>query len=212
MFPILAFDLGDLRGVIPLVIFGIWIVNHIFGNKSEKPEPPRRSRPPRAPGQPRPEQREIDDFLAEVLGKKSGASPSAPAAEPVVLRPVNEQRSRVQPFKPANAPIARPLAARPAAKAPSRAAAKPKPARSTIRPESLGSHMVTALNRYMDSAVEHATPTAPTIAATVQVRRQSLDVAIITQMLHSPSSMRQAIMLTEILGPPVSRRRRRGVN
>ena len=204
------------------VILGFlgWIMN-LAGSKN--PPPPARSgRAPGAPPRPQPRNRderiqsEIDIFLQEVGAKKRPSEPKpVEADEPTRTRAPLRREPFARTTAEAEAPVAPVL---PAA----------EPERQRLAPSQLGSavrehvsqhlqgarleqHVKQQLETVVERAVEHH------IGARDRTDRQSAfgkddseraptPEHSMIQTLRSPAGMRQAMILSEILGPPPSLR------
>jgi hypothetical protein len=199
-----AIDFPDFKTVIGLVVAGIWVVNHIFGNRKEgadtgKPAP-RAVRPPRAR---RADQTEIDEFLEEMLGPRTSPPPEA---KPVVLRPAGPP-PLAQPLPTRAEPLPSGSRGRRGQAGARRGSGEPRKPRPAQRPEQLAANMLQGVQQHMRAA--ESQPSAAVAGAVAGVRRPAPALSALTALLASQQDVRQAIVLAEILGPPISRRRGR---
>lgn len=218
--PILALELGGFIAAAFVVISLIgWVINQI--NAHNHPAPPRRpARPPR----PRNEriQEEIDQFIQEAGGRKR--APQVLSADEIeIVEPPRKQR--------------RPPAARPAAAAPRerKAPARPRPGegvatRRMAGPEQLGTDLRDHVRAYMDDRVaaqvqrdlanevavgvaEHlgsfTAPQQGAVGLRAMPAAAPLRAATLLADLRDPDGVRKAIMINEVLQPPLSLRGRR---
>jgi hypothetical protein len=210
--PIFAAGLGGLiEIVIFLVIVGIAAINKVLAARREQ-EPPMPV-PPRQP-QRRPlqtaqagmnpmETNDVDQFLDEVLGRGARRPvPPVPEKPVVILRPTNVPAGQQAPIRPPRTPIVRP-AARPVRR--TGAAPAPPPLEPKVR-----SKFSETVQKDVDEAAA-ATQVANLTQKGVQspMARQRSAANDVLGMLRSPSDIRRAILIREILGPPVALRRRR---
>ena len=168
------------------------------------------------------EQNDVDQFLDEVLGRRGAAQqrPKPPAqqqAEPVVLRPgaasTPQQRARAPQRRPQ-----RPAAQRPAPAG--RPAAKPAPPAAPGELMNMGL-VKQAMNKAAASTTQAASDadqaasaaggaaSLRSVSAQATARQQQAAMGDIRALLSSPAEIRRAILIREILGPPVALRRRK---
>jgi len=207
-----------LEAILPILFIGFWIVSQVFavlrrvaGGPAKPPvvrvpdlvrDEGRVPRPPVQPeGDPRAElEKQIADFLRQVTGEAPAAAPPrAPATPPPA------------PKRPAPLPV--PVAKRPQPGAP------PSPA--TARRESVGERHVGTLDiqpstvaRHVQDAFEHqlghlhsglerpADEGAPKAAAQ-RVDGRQITARDLVAAARDPATIRQAILLREILERPV---------
>jgi hypothetical protein len=188
--------------VIPLIAVGVWVLGTIFrGAEDERQKAAMRQRRPGGPAGPRPQRRpvtDLDRFLEEARRRREAAARPAPPPRPPEPR----------------APERRPLLQR----------EPERPTAVTRRPEPLARpappppppEAVVAVRRAEPVVVEavpapHPPPPAPP-PAVVEVRARTATGAAIQDqvaaLLRSPRGAGAALVLTEILGPPLCRRRR----
>jgi hypothetical protein len=228
MQPILA-DAGTYITLI-FVILGFlgWIMNLTSNKNAPPPAAPAR---PRQPVQGRPQNRderiqsEIDIFLQEVGGRKPRprtveAPPGAIEIEEPPPRPVR---------RPAERPVRRPVAEPVRTTAPAApVVAPPRPEHrigssdlgTTIR-EQVARHIDTTrvdpstkqhLSSVVERAVEHHLGTlgqkeAAQLAAAVEVAAKAPEgLHPVVGLLRDPKGVRNAILISEVLGPPRGRR------
>jgi len=229
--PILAFGFDDIGTIIAIVIgLIVWLFNVV--NQKKQPPPP--VRPQRKPAQ-RPAgadrlSNEIDRFLREVGGAKQ-AGGRKPQQEPSDIELVEEVVSRKPPPPRRNNPQPRPprRVATTVDDEPPKRRRKPLGSEITQRhisdPNELGSEVREHLSDYMEdsridesveshlghniseSVAQHlgTTSTKPT-----SENRPSTDAAQnIVALLQNPAGVRQAILLSEVLSPPLASRQKR---
>ena len=227
MQPILA-DAGTYITLI-FVILGFlgWIMNLTSNKNAPPPAAPAR---PRQPVQGRPQNRderiqsEIDIFLQEVGGRKprprtEQASPAAieieepPPRRPVRRPPERPVRRMAEPIRPSGPPPTE-VPPRP------EQGARSNDLGTTIR-EQVARHIETTrvdhatkqqLSNVVERAVEHHLGTlvqkeAAQLAAAVEVAARTPEgVHPVVGLLRDPKGVRNAVLISEILGPPRGRR------
>jgi hypothetical protein len=200
--------------IIPLIAVGVWVLGTIFrGAEDERQKAAMRQRRPGGPYGPRPPQRrpatDLDRFLEEARRRREAAARPAPPPPPP--------------------PVARPAEPRPAERRPLRQREPERPQAVTRRPEPLAPpppappEAIIAVRRA--EPVVEARPPVVVVAApapspppaappvpVVEVRARTATGAAIQDqvaaLLRSPRGAGAAFVLTEILGPPLCRRRR----
>jgi hypothetical protein len=194
---------NDFGWVIPVVAVVVWIIGSIWRNAEAAKKA--QAAGPRPPQRPKARTSEIDRFLEEINRRRQAqAAPPAVTEEPTPPKPV-PQRPR-PPVRP------RPVAA------------KPKPVPRPATPPPLGRPVVIeaeAVEIVVPPRQEHKSPLASKIAAG-ELRASELlksspaprayrspALVQVMELLQSPQGFRSAVMLTEVLGPPRSRRRGR---
>jgi hypothetical protein len=224
--PLFAADIDELLGgIIPIVFFVIWIVSQILNRKSNEFGAPRQP-PARRPmagaddalaGPPAEAQDEIERFLREVASRRQGQAPMQPEvvrpAAPVVGQPRPRPQRRPKPKR-----VVTPVEPRRAM--PEQPDAPLAPVGSGV-PEHVRDYISKPFPTHITSA-EGITTLQPTVAGHVAhhmgtpgatattgtagvVPTAPLDLA---SLLASGHGLQQAIVLTEILGPPRAHRRR----
>ncbi len=224
--PLLA--AGDWIGVVVfLVIMIISAISQIAGNKKEVRRPPApRPRPPVRPpqaggGQQGPIARELEEFLRRAGGQPQ-ARPLQQPGSPPPQRPASPPQQR----PPARPPAARPLPARPAIPQP----AAPQEIDELEVIESVADHVSSSVGG-LRSQLEHradqpagfagdmnhrvrpvssgsvpAVPLAEPVAqAEIVESLPATAAAGLAAMLADPGSLRQAILINEILQRPEHR-------
>lgn len=224
--PLLA--AGDWIGVVVfLVIMIISAISQIAGNKKEVLRPPApRPRPPVRPpqaggGQQGPIARELEEFLRRAGGQPQ-ARPLQQPGSPPPQRPASPPQQR----PPARPPTARPLPARPAIPQP----AAPQEIDELEVIESVADHVSSSVGG-LRSQLEHradqpaglagdmnhrvrpassgpvpAVPLAEPVAqAEIVESLPATAAAGLAAMLADPGSLRQAILINEILQRPEHR-------
>jgi hypothetical protein len=222
------FALDEWTSIVVLLVGGvIWLLNQLFGREKEVPKPPQR-RVAQAGGRPAGQSPvdEIDRFLREIASRRQGAEQNAPEME--VLRPPTARRPAAQPRRAARPPQRQAQPLRPLAQA-----APPPVAETARRPlveahlesqvaehvrehltadvaQHVRQHLGTAPGREAEAMPSVATGlgSLPEPAGVVSSARRS-DASGLAALLRTGVGLRQAVVLTEIFGPPLSRRSRR---
>jgi hypothetical protein len=195
------------------------------GPAGPRPQPGERGAPrPRAPG-------DLDKFLQEIQRRRRAADerdrPPQAEPQPQAERPPQKTIDRPplsadpgprprppQPPRPAVVP-AQPPRRRPTRSVPDQPpAARPVPEQRRPR---VGAEPPLDVLPGPAAAVpvavvvaEVAPPPEPTFPPTTRARQQSAALVQLAALLGSPQSLRAAIMLQEVLGPPVCQRGRNG--
>lgn len=214
---LLAAGIDWLEAILPILFVGFWILSQIFavfrrvgGGPAQPPvvrvpDAPRRDDLPRAPQpagdvDPRAElEKQITDFLRQVTGEKSGAE-----------RPLPRPQPKPQPKPTLASP--KPLAPRPKAEQPPR----PRPAMQA--PRSVGTlatgssdvarHVQDAFAHelsHLQSGLDKATDEPAKRVASQPPPRGGLAARDLVAAARDPATIRQAILLREILERPVDR-------
>lgn len=206
-------DIGPLIKVgVFVVAGGIWLINQLLGKKGQEKQAapmPRQWPQPKRPQMAEPVgQGDIDDFLDEVMGRGAAPLQRPPApprqAEPVVLRPQ-------QPRPPVRRPETRPAGRQPQRRPPR----PPTPAEQAMKPPPMATPVASGFTESVQQdMVQAAGATQAAGALTPATRQASLqrrtvDVGTLVAMLKSPADFHRAVLLSEVLGPPLARRRRR---
>lgn len=169
-----------------------WLTSHAAGD-SDKPEPPLPNEPLSRRAPPQSEEERVRRFL-EALGAPPGTQPPPPvrrrsvAPRPTVTpasqpqRPPKVRRSFVQPLPPLTTTPAEPIVIE-TIPAPTVMAPPLPPLASTLAPP------ITLF------------PTRTTAAAKAATKLV-LPIGPLAALLRSPGTIRQAIILREVLGPP----------
>jgi hypothetical protein len=226
--PIFAGAVGNLLEIaIFLVIGGIMAINKILAARREEPQQPRRvvprpvSTPRAAPPPPRPapmsanpmEPQDVDQFLDEVLGRGQAVPQRPPAAgRPVVILrpteppPVPQARPQPEPRRPVVRPAIRP-AIRPVVPRPARTVreAVPVPPQET----KTRSKFSESVQKDVDKAAAATSEAADLTQRKMESIRSEPPASSIGAMLRNPAEIRRAILIREILGPPLALRRQR---
>lgn len=224
---------------VTIFIFGagfvIWVLNQLFGKEDKAPNPPRR-RVPQAGGRPAGTSPadEIDRFLREIAGRRKGGREQEPEME--VLRPQTVQQRTVRPAPQRRRTV---LSERSSGQPRSRPESKATPpVEKPRRPlseshlesdiaehvlEHLTSDVSLSVQEPLDSSPTREKSAAPAVSPGIGSSRKSLFEGIeraarsrgaapesLTTLLRSGVGLRQAVVLTEIFGPPRSRRSLRG--
>lgn len=235
---LLAVDLGEIVGLIVVVITILGSLINFLSNKNQPQAPrPQQRRPPQPPVNRGDKiSNEIEVFLQEVTGRKPAPpvaerpAPPRPAPAPQMQAP-QPRRVLTQPMQPTT-PERKPLA--PVEPAPSQHRPVTTLAdRKAPGSQDLGNTVRTHLNEYMETRIEKqvAQDLRDTVAAQVQshlgqfsgskeTKRATTSVAAtieqraehpIVALLRNPAGVRQAIIIKEVLARPsaTSRQRRK---
>lgn len=219
--PVFAFGVDNVVWVIFLVVTILgWLINLVA--RKQKPPPPVRGQQPRRPAPPRDERlsSEIEIFLEQVTGKKR-AKPAPRASAPRTSQQRRPQRKSSQ-EAPRQAKRRSDEQRRR-----EREQRKPKTADRTLDDsEKLGSGVRSNLAEHMEEgrvAQEVEQHVAHDVNQGVRERLGVFDVDASTddsarsssetvkqvvRMLRNPVTVRQAILISEILSPPKGSRRR----
>lgn len=201
--PLLAAGLDWLEALLPVIFVIIWIVSQIAAayKKLAGPKPEARPAAPRPPVKPVGEQpaggkvgggldAELRQQIEAFLGERRPQPITIEQRDPPPLPPAHERRKKRVPQAGSQRPVKRspPMTLVPAAETSRRAAL---PSQMAVREMP---HLTTTLS---DSSIEAATgqpsPTSVAVAGTLAA------------MLADPASLRQAILLREVLDRPVER-------
>ena len=214
--------------LVPAVFVIIWIISQVMGVAGQKPAPPRRQqpRPPKPAGG---LAREIDAFLKQVQQERAGGRPAQrPAAAPQQrAQPARVERQPerlAQPLRPdvVEAELVEPMAPSPPPHKPlSQRRSRPEPERPrrTARTEQIKADRVDLADEkmaaHMQQVFEHElgalADTSDAIHEKAESKKDSAGVEIPTtsqavrDMLAQPDSVRQAVILSEILRRPQQR-------
>jgi hypothetical protein len=182
--------------VVALVVIGGWIAGNLKEIKkaAEKAAPPPPLPPPQ-PGAPAAFGRadDLQEFLKQIR-RRAGENEPQPAAEPLPAILVEETTPRFEPSRIELPPVVPP----PKPKKKNRPAPTSKPSRqkvdSPLMPAGLSAP---------------SPPLAPDLPpASNRPKARSVDVREAVRLLKSPSGMKTAVILREILSEPLSKRRR----
>lgn len=226
---LLAVDAGAIVAVIfGLISFIGWVMNQV--NSSQKPTPPPRKRAPRD----RTIQEEIDQFLSDREGKPRPNRRDEEILTPDQVELIDEPRRKPAP-KPQPQQKPRPKPKQTPQKAASRPqpqrVSKPLASEQSTTTVTHPARQAAQLGREMQQQVSQAM--APRLATTVSKDLpHSVDQSVsqhlgqfssssqkspaaverhavsIVSMLRNPNSVRGAIIVNEILSPPLSRRKK----
>jgi hypothetical protein len=207
--------------VVPLIAVAVWILANLARVPREQPRSPVRKPPlpPKDSDQPpspsRPGTSGVDRFLEEVARRRREAAERRRAG-PADRSPAPPEERRSEspaPVRPATPPVVIPVARR----APrSRPAVEPRPRSRAAEPPRAVPELIPARARPVVVEVVEVQPLAPPpvpalVAATAfpstTVARPTPRVASQTlALLHDPRSLSLALVLHEILEPPLCRR------
>lgn len=202
--PILAAGIDWLEGLLPLAFVAFWIISQIVNvirsvsGAGKQPQPARGPRrPPVQPGEPRPAadpraelERQIEDFLRGPRTARTEPSRSPPRTPPKPPKPIAE---RTRPPRP-------PVEAAPAPAVASRSAQR---VGSLEGSSTVAAHVHDAFAHEIGHL--HA-PLAAAVAADGTAATHAVAPADeIIRLVRSPSTMRQLVVLHEVLERPVGR-------
>lgn len=199
--------------MILIIALGVMILGSLF--RGSEPERKDGRADDAAAGRPRRSANDLDRFLNEIQRRRQagGRAPQPPAAEGG--RPAERRSSR--PPQAVPVPTARPSEQSrrrpPRPQTPSSRVPAPTPVVEAIRTalpplaEPMVAQVVVPLDRPPLAAPAAALPAAAP-PPSVRERARSPALTQLTAMLRSPRQMRAAIILREILNPPLSQRRR----
>lgn len=216
--PILfAAGIDWLEAILPLLFVGFWILSQVFavlrrvggGGPAQPPvvrlpDVPRRDDLPRAPQpagevDPRAElEKQIADFLRQVTGEA-----------PMTQKPQPRPQTMPQASSVPKSPAPRPKAERPARPKPPAPAAQPPRSVGTLAagPSDVARHVQDAFAHdlgHLHSGLEKATDEPAKVAPARPVAR-GLSARDLVAAARDPATIRQAILLREILERPVDR-------
>ncbi|QDU37247.1 hypothetical protein Mal4_15570 [Maioricimonas rarisocia] len=214
--PVLAADIGGLIAIAFLAISFIgWLVNLINGQNH--PPPPQRRGQRAAPPRPRDERirNEIEVFLKQAAGERGerGDRGRAAANDIEMVEPPRERRR--PPARPA--PRRRPPAQQPAESSSRERQDRPKPKRKELRERHLESRVSLAHPEVIPVEVPHVSDDeAARDARSAEWSRQfdlvpeqqNAALRAIMESLRDPGAIQRAMVVNEILLPPLSRRHR----
>jgi hypothetical protein len=169
-----------LELILPIIIFVVWVLNHLLRNReNEEPVRPRAGNP--APN--RGATNDIDRFLQEIDRlRRKGDERTEPAERPAP-KPVVRTRPTVQ-----TVPRARPV--------------------SQVREVQTVSPVVDVVAVVPPRQPFITPPPPPPVQRAAQVERMSSPaMSAAFNLLRSRQSLSAAVVLHEVLGPPKSRRR-----
>ncbi|MBM4068698.1 MAG: hypothetical protein FJ271_07105 [Planctomycetes bacterium] len=208
-----------LKLIIPLIFVAVWIISQLAKNKEQAAG---RAKPPPLPldDEEAPRARrsasEVDRFLEEVRRRRARAegrtdSPAVadrPRSKPIAQRPpprpAPEPARSLPPLAQVPPPLPIPSLATPTLPLP---APPPLPAPRKATPVTSSSRLPQA--EIAIAEVVSADRLAPLVAGTVARPARSPAVMQALNLLGSRQSLVAAIVLREILGPPVSKRKGR---
>lgn len=214
--PLLLADLENVIGIL-FVVFWIvaWVLKLVASQAQKGPPATVRPKPSNRPGEDR-LQEEIDIFISEVSPKKPARRP--PAAQPPV--PVKSNRARKPPLKQTieqRTPVAEPPRKKPGQTIAQRHIAGGEKLGEGVQ-QHLQQHMrervAREANTFLGDAVDQSVsrhlgqatgpglggaPPAPSAPPQMPVR--------LVDSLRNPTSLKQAIVVSLILGPPPGRQR-----
>src|SRR6266542_2897959 len=218
--------------IIPLIALAVWVLQYIFRGPDEN-KPPNRARPGQArPGNRPPPRRpvtDLDRYLEETRRRKQQEE-----NRPVVMAEVVPEPPRIEPERRRLSVPPRPPTPRPAPRAERRPSPVPPPPApepvrrppvqpATVRPVLLESApVVVPVPEALPARVPASVPRAPeqnlrsvalpdVIDTRSRAQRQadaSLLLGELTRLFRTPQGMAAALVLQEVLGRPLSQRRR----
>jgi hypothetical protein len=215
---LLAAGIDWLEAILPILFVGFWIVSQVFallrrvgGGPAQPPvvrlpEAPRADDARRMPqpggdGDPRAElEKQIADFLRQVTGDDAG--PRRPPARP-------QPKPQPAPTTASSKPLSpRPQAAQPPRPKPAAAQAPRQVGTLAAGPSDVARHVQDAFAHelgHLHSGLEKAAEESAKVAAAKPPARGGLSAHDLVAAAHDPATIRQAILLREILERPVDR-------
>lgn len=214
---LLAAGIDWLEAILPILFVGFWILSQVFavlrrvGGGPAKPPVVRLPGAPRADDarrmpqpagdvDPRAElEKQISDFLKQVTGEKAGAERPPPRPQPVL-----PPQSSTKPLPP------RPKAERPPRPKPAAPEAQASRPVSTLAagPSALARHVEDAFAHelgHLHSGLEQAADDSAKASPVRTAARGGLTARDLVAAARDPATIRQAILLREILERPVDR-------
>jgi hypothetical protein len=200
--------------IIPLIALGVWILGTIFRNaEEERQKLGARRQPGGGRGPTRRPATDLERFLEDARRtRKQLEKRTQPEKQPPASRPPRPRRETPAPRPrevviavPVAEPLPQPSRARPAEMEPMPAAVFPQAPPVTAAPVRVVAEAVivpspSATTRVAEVAVAAAVPVAGRNRAAPTSRAQVID------LLRNPSTRAAALVLHEVLGPPLCRR------
>jgi hypothetical protein len=219
--PLLAALEDWIKVVVPLVVFTIISLNRLFGGEAarKKMQQQRRAGPvaPPQPPQPQGERQRVEDEVAEFLRRATQTKegrPAAPPSPPKQSRKAQQAAApvrRLTPKRDVNAPLydneptqARAPAA-PATPSTAKRVEAPRPSEIEQADEAMELQIHQALDHQVGSQVGSLAGTAPTATSDQRAVRDVDSPISIGELLRDPRSIRDAIVVSEILRRPTER-------
>jgi hypothetical protein len=214
--PVLAAGIDWLEGLLPFLFVVFWIVSQVWnvfrranGGGAAPPAVPDPRRMQRPNAGPRPElEREIEEFLRNVRGERPAGPPQPPPLPPQgrpqfptkPQAPVRPQPQRPKPPQPVAAPAARPAPA-------------PRPDANRERRVGTFEAGETQVARHVHDAFAHElkhlaaglSDAGPQNAVPAAPKPHASQAEELAHLLRSPASIRQAILLREVIDRPTHR-------
>ncbi|HEY2840258.1 MAG TPA: hypothetical protein VGJ26_13970 [Pirellulales bacterium] len=219
--PLLAAAEEWIKVIVPLVMFTVYALNKLFGGdaakkKMQQQRPPRPAPP--APPKPTGERQRVEDEVAEFLRRatqskepRPGPPPAPPKqprkgpAEPAPVRRLAPKRDESAPLYDNDPPETRRPAVAPKVREKSSSSGKrieaPRPTDIDLVDEAMEAQIHQALDHKVGSLAGTA-PTATSDQKPVEDENRSPSVA---DLLRNPQSIRDAIVVSEILRRPTER-------
>lgn len=218
--PLLAALEDWIKFVVPLVVFTIITLNRLFGGDAAKRKmQQQRPRPgPLAPQQPPGERQRVEDEVAEFLRRatqskeaRPGPPPTppkqprkAPPAAPAPVRRLTPKRDENAPLYDDDPPQMR-TPATPAVTSAAKRADTPRPSEIDLADEAMELQIHQALDHQVGSKAGSLAGTAPTATSDQRAVRDEDSPISIGELLRDPRSIRDAIVVSEILRRPTER-------
>lgn len=186
--------------LVPVVVLAVWVLSHLFRSAEELKErrvEPGQPAPPEAP------RSEVEKFLDEINRMRRQPAAPRPAPPPTAMKDIPEVIP-VEPPRPAPPPQIRPLPRPPAVRAANPTTLQPP------RPPQAKQVKTRRVEPPRPVVAPPALTLATPDAAPAVVSFQHAPSPAVTQMLgmlRNPASVRAAVLLQEVLGPPRCRRR-----
>jgi hypothetical protein len=214
--PVLAAGIDWLEGLLPFLFVVFWIVSQVWnvfrranGREAAPPVVPDPRRMQRPNAGPRPElEKEIEEFLRNVRGERPAGPPQPPPLQsqpnpqirPQPPAPVRPQPQRPKPPQPVAAPSARPAPAlRPDANRERRVGTFEAGETQVAR------HVHDAFAQELKHLAAGLPDAGPQNAAPAAPKPRASQAEELAHLLRSPASIRQVILLREVIDRPTHR-------
>jgi hypothetical protein len=222
--PLLAGVEEWIKVVVPLVVFTIITLNRLFGSEAAKKKMQQQQRPrtgplaPPQPQQPQGERQRVEDEVAEFLRRatqakeaRPGPPPAppkqprkAPPAAPAPVRRLTPKRDVNAPLYDDDPPQTRAPSA-PTVTAGAKRIDAPRPSEIEQADEAMELQVHQALDHQVGAKAGSLAGTAPTATSDQRPARDEDSPISIGELLRDPRSIRDAIVVSEILRRPTER-------
>lgn len=210
--PLLAGVEEWIKVVVPLVVFTIITLNRLFGSEAKKKMQQQRPRPaPPQPQQPQGERQRVEDEVAEFLRRATQAKearpgpPPSPPKQPRKTPPAPApQVRRLAPKRDENAPLYE-SDERPSRVPSSLPVAKRVDAPRPSEIEKIDEAMELQIHQALDHQVGSLAGAAPIATSDQKPPEDENRPRSVSELLRDPRSIRDAIVVSEILRRPTER-------